>query len=362
MDFAGTLAEELGYSLSIEQIKSVFQILQLPLDKVLSEGEFSDFNSRKCSKNEYVSRINNNGVPLQIVVSNSQGRNGLGFLSETGDMNYPHSARVAAAEIRLVKLFESSCAQVDNVSNRFKRISSVLLPGTPDGIDNLKRGSFWFSLRFLHSGKFYCSVYFNGKWGNASQRNSRPVKLLAEYSCFESILRLKSIQSFLEGFSRPIGQAVSIGTTRNGVCKFYYRASEPSTENIEELYSRLGMKNCYKDFITFSRAVLPPFPVFPEQSIVFSIEFNLDEDKFTGIKIDACSHCLPHGDRAYAERWSELLNCYNMSPSDYIRALEVLSGSELNTDTVNHAFLGVGHEVNGSLRFNAYLRPGEVIL
>ncbi|MCP4647042.1 MAG: hypothetical protein GY852_04800, partial [bacterium] len=158
----GTLARKLGYLDSLQQIESIFHVLGLPLEEIrATEGigqESPAGNSTQNSKVDYSSTINNDGVPLQIVISSSKERSGLGFLTETADMNHRQSLRVETAGIRLDRIFKSSGIGLHNVASKFKRISSILLPESVEEIDLLRRGSCWVALRFLQSGKFYSSV------------------------------------------------------------------------------------------------------------------------------------------------------------------------------------------------------------
>ncbi|MDD4051727.1 MAG: hypothetical protein PHR28_07515 [candidate division Zixibacteria bacterium] len=341
------LAEKLGVSNGASVSTELFDLTRSPKPVAPTEEP-----ATHC-----VSRLNGDGTPLQVVVSAGSAGCGLGFIVDPVEAGATVSTRVFETGRVLARICAADTAEATVILEHYRRVSSVLLPQEVSELDGLDGGGVWVAVRLMPAGGTYVSAYFNGAWGDDTHKAERQLRLLSDFSCPRARRRLVSLQSFLASFSKPLGQAVSIGGTRNGIAKFYFRTFDPSLRNIAELYAGVGMKSGYADFEAFTEAILPPFPAYPDPAIVFSLEFDLDADRLHGLKVDACAHCLPHGDDSYVTRWTALMRRFGFDTEDYHRAIRIVAKGDITSDALCHAFMGVGHDLDGGRRLNAYLKP-----
>lgn len=295
------------------------------------------------------SALNNNGAPVQFVVST--GPHPVRVLVDVAYDVPSQRQRLNAGLEAAVAL--SRCLGFQEGLPGLETLLQATLPTRAAALEELEQGAIWLAVGYGAGGADRLSIYANSDWGiDPYECWLRPFRLLTLLGRQQSAAWLQARLPSLVNRVIPAGSALDYDVHGLKVIKLYFRSTAMDAEALVELLA--------KDFCKAPAEVLRSFAyqLFPErglpQGTFITLFFKPTSETPHGIKVDACAHCTGYDDGELLHRWTQFAAAAGAANSIYPKALALFSSDR--TSGLCHSNLGVGIS-DGQLRLDAYFRP-----
>lgn len=301
------------------------------------------------------STINNDGIPFEFSVSIGGANGGLRFLTEIGVPGMSLPNRINMTFARLDNLL--SYLGLKNATEEINSAFRILFPKDPMDLMGW-RGGAWIAAGFLPDGRVGLRIYINAADGDVRERWLRVGRLLSLLGRINASQKLCDLSPLVSEAATPLGVAFDLLPGGLGRIKFYLRTYKCPASLLDSLLGTVGLSQFREPWHEFSKVLLIERSVYPDESIVLSLEFPREPDAEIDLKIDACAHCLFSNDQAAKNACLEIAKRWSIDLKPYEYMLEELSGGYLSEKNLNHhVFFGIGFSHLKSYRFNIYLKP-----
>ena len=296
------------------------------------------------------SRLNEDGMPLQLATSVGNTLPALRFVVDPGPLNAAGRPRMSAALNTMREAAEMIGAQAE-----FASLDPVLAEFAPDDPALLAdpAGAFWIGAAFAAAARPCLRVYINGAWGSPA---AQCVRLRRFASHFHHARAWDDLATQLPSALAPLGLALTFapgGQVRGAI---YLRAFGLRLSDYVALARAASGDANAERIRTLGSMLLGHDVAYPAASAVLSFGFGPKPGLTT--ELEFCAHCLYANDAAAQAELLRVFAAAHLDPAPYHALASAVASPAFGTEQAPrlHSFVGADAK-SGAPAYTVYMKP-----